>query len=306
MNFEWTKFFKHISDFLKKICLVMMCFFAADTSAQLSTDIYLMNIDLKGDNLNYSNLTNITNRDGYDNQPHFSSDGKHILFSSIREENQADIYKYEIATKKLEQITNTKANEFSPTYFRNEKYISSVQQDVDSSQHLIKINPKNGKRKILLKKEKLIGYHSWINNWELALFVVGEPHELYRALKWARKATKIDDKIGSALQKVPYRRAVGYQFFEDTATCVMREYYYKLNTAKTICPCAKEASSFVYLKNGNIISGKGQQLFLFDKKAAAKGWVKIADFSDMPDFDFYRMAINSQENKMALVVNRKN
>jgi len=71
------------------------------------------------------------------------------------------------------------------------------------------------------------------------------------------------------------------------------------------CNCAPDAKSFVYLKNGNIISGVGQQLFLFNKRAAAKGWVLIADFSEIPDFDFYRIAINQQETKMALVVYRK-
>jgi len=287
------------------IIVLITCWFSFTSSAQLNTDIYLMNIDLKGDNLNYRNLTNITNRSGYDNQPHFSNDGSHILYSSIRVNEQADIYKYHIESGKTEQLTNTKANEFSPTYFKGGKFISAVQQDVDSSQHLIQIKQKNNKRKVLLKKEKLIGYHSWISNREVALFIVGEPHELHRAKKRAKTSTKIDDKIGSGLQKVPFRKAVGYQFFEDTATCVMREYYYKSKVANTICNCAPNAKSFVYLKNGNIISGIGQQLYLFNKRAAAKGWVLIANFSDIPDFDFYRIAINRQETQMALVVYRK-
>jgi len=274
------------------------------TKAQTSTDIYLIDIDLRSYNLNYTNLINITNRKGYDNQPHFSANGNHILFSSIRKDEQADIYKYEIENGKLEQITDTKANEFSPTYFNREKFISSVQQDVDSLQHLVRINLKNNKRKTLLKKEKLIGYHSWLSRWDLALFIVGEPHELHRGRTYLKKSTKIDEKIGAALQKVPYRKAVGYQFFEDTSNCVIREYYYKAKFAKDICPCLKDAVSFVYLKNGNIISGKGQQLYLFNKRSTAKGWVLIADFSDIPDFDFYRIAINWQETKMALVVNR--
>ncbi len=287
------------------IIALIISSFPLTAQAQLNTDIYLIDINLKGDNLNYSNLTNITNRQGYDNQPHFSSGGSHLLYSSIRADEQADIYKYEIQRGETKQLTNTKANEFSPTYFKGGKFMSAVQQDVDSTQHLIQLKLKNGKRKVLLKNEKLIGYHSWINHKEVALFIVGEPHELHRAKRRARSATKIDDKIGSALQKVPYRRAVGYQFFEDTATCVMKEYYYKTKIAKTICSCAPKAASFVYLKNGNIISGIGQQLFLFNKKAAAKGWVLVADFSDIPGFDFYRIAINQQETQMALVAYRK-
>jgi len=180
--------FKYKAINLISLLLIIFLGFNLTTSAQLNTDIYLMDIDLKGDNLNYQNLTNITNRFGYDNQPHFSSDGSHLLYASIRADEQADIYKYDIFNQITEQLTNTKANEFSPTYFKGEKFITAIQQDIDSSQHLIQIKQKNDKRKVLLKKEKLIGYHSWISNKEIALFIVGEPHELHRAKKLQLRA----------------------------------------------------------------------------------------------------------------------
>lgn len=286
------------------VSFTLICFIFK-TSAQTSTDIYLMDIKLQDYNLNYKNLDNITDRDGYDNQPHFSADGNHLLFSSIRSNNQSDIYKYDIITKEIIQITDTEeASEYSPTYYDEEKYISTVQQDWDKTQHLMSIEVKSNKKKIMLSRERQIGYHTWLSKKDIALFIVGEPHKLAKAKKRGKKATVIDDKIGAALQKVPYKRAVAYQFFEDSTQCQIKEFHLRKKVAKTVCECLEDAVSFIYLKNGNIVSGIGNKLYLFDKKRAAKGWILIADFSDIENFDFYRIAINKQENQMALVVNR--
>jgi len=288
--------------FVVSIAFIYVIF---NTAAQTSTDIYLMDIKLQDYNLNYKNLTNITDRDGYDNQPHFSTGGDHLLFSSIRKNKQSDIYRYNIETGEIIQITDTEESEYSPTYFDEEKYISTVQQDWDKTQHLMSIEVKSNKKKIMLSKETRIGYHTWLSKKDIALFIVGEPHKLAKAKKRGKKAKVIDDKIGAALQKVPGKKAVAYQFFEDSTQCLIKEYYLRKKVAKTVCECLEDAVSFIYLKDGNIVSGFGNKLYIFDKKRAAKGWIPIADFSDIEDFDFYRIAINKQETQIALVVNRK-
>lgn len=292
--------------FCRAIVLFALSCLIFKATAQTSTDIYLVDINLQDYNLNYENLKNITDREGYDNQPHFSADGNHLLFSSIRSNKQSDIYKYDIITEEITQITNTEeASEYSPTYYNNGKYISVVQQDWDKTQHLMSIEVKSNKKKIMLSRETQIGYHVWLSKKDVALFIVGEPHKLAKAKKRGKKATVIDEKIGAALQKVPGKKAVAYQFFEDSTQCQIKEFQIRRRAAKPVCECLEDAVSFIYLKDGNIVSGIGNKLYLFDKKRAAKGWTLIADFSDIEDFDFYRIAINQQETQMALVVNRK-
>jgi len=292
--------------FYRIIVFCVFTIFVLNGVAQSSTDIYLMDINLQDYNLNYKNLSNITDRTGYDNQPHFSADGSHLLFSSIRKNNQSDIYKYDIASEETTQITDTKEeSEYSPTYFDKEKYISLVQQDWDKTQHLMSIEVKSNKKKIMLSRERQIGYHVWLSKKDIALFIVGEPHKLAKAKKKGKKAIVIDQKIGSALQKVPNKKAVAYQFFEDSTQCQIKEFIIRKRASKPVCNCFEDAVSFVYLKDGNIISGISNKLYMFDKKRAAKGWILIADFSNIEDFDFYRIAINQQETQMALVVNRK-
>ncbi|MCL1079717.1 hypothetical protein L2734_16365 [Parashewanella spongiae] len=58
----------------------------------------------------------LTNREGYDNQASFTQDSKGIVFSSNRNANHNDIYRYNIEANTFTQLTNTPdESEFSPT-----------------------------------------------------------------------------------------------------------------------------------------------------------------------------------------------
>ena len=84
-----------------KINLLWITFFIIKvTHAQLpETDIFLSTIKKQNNKYIFSKPENITNRKGYDNQPCFTKDGKQILFVSVRDTLQSDIFSYTIKTK---------------------------------------------------------------------------------------------------------------------------------------------------------------------------------------------------------------
>ena len=71
-----------------------------------STDIWLLDIGFRGNQIQFDNPENITDRKGYDNQPHFSPDGLYVLYSSMDVDQQADIYRYEIPSGLTHRLTN--------------------------------------------------------------------------------------------------------------------------------------------------------------------------------------------------------
>ncbi len=75
-------------------------------------ELYIVNTDGTG-------LTRITNSPSRDIHPYFSPDGKYILFNSDRGGDQFDVYRYTIATKKTERLTNTADNETCARYAPN-------------------------------------------------------------------------------------------------------------------------------------------------------------------------------------------
>src|SRR5687767_15113671 len=66
--------------------------------AQLpDTDIYVLSYSFENDTLKFAEIPRtITVRPGYDNQPWFTHHGKYVLFSSIGEDQQADIMVHKI------------------------------------------------------------------------------------------------------------------------------------------------------------------------------------------------------------------
>ena len=65
-------------------------------------------LDLRDGGFAVSDLKNISSHPGYDNQPAFTSDGRSVLFTSVREDAQADIYRYDVAARTIARVTTTR------------------------------------------------------------------------------------------------------------------------------------------------------------------------------------------------------
>src|ERR1041385_7878051 len=99
----------------------------SEMAAQLpDTDLWLFKIKTEDKKLILGDGKNITSRKGYDSQPSFTPDNKGILYVSIREDKQADVYRYDLGKEQSFQVTKTKESEYSPNYTPDCKSISCV------------------------------------------------------------------------------------------------------------------------------------------------------------------------------------
>ncbi|MCZ8283993.1 MAG: hypothetical protein O9353_00930, partial [Bacteroidia bacterium] len=107
------------------------------TLAQMpETDLWLFSLEKKDRVYQAVNPVNITNRPGYDNQPAFTADGKSILYVSIRDDGQADVYRYDLKSKLHTNLTKSKVSEYSPTVLPDESGFSAVVVEADSAQRI--------------------------------------------------------------------------------------------------------------------------------------------------------------------------
>jgi len=181
----------------KRYSLLVFILFNICLYAQLpNTDIWLLDIKTTNDSIILSNPVNITNRDGYDNQPAFSADGKYILYTSIRDSKQSDVFKYNLTTKSITQITNTPTSEYSPTFIPDEKKVSVVTVEQDSTQRVWSLPIDGGKSSVLIKNVDSVGYHTWLNNTALFMFLLPEPFKLYLVDRKTGTKIFINDSIG--------------------------------------------------------------------------------------------------------------
>jgi len=98
---------------VRRLALVagLLAFAGIGTLAQApATEIYLAPLTWAGAKVTVGRAVNVTNNPGYDNQPQFLADSSGVLFSSNRDGVQTDIYRYDIALKKVVRVTAPAAN----------------------------------------------------------------------------------------------------------------------------------------------------------------------------------------------------
>lgn len=258
---------------IKKTITFLFFFNTIATYAQLpNTDIWLLNINKNKDSIWLSNPQNITNRSGYDNQPTFSPDGKYILYTSIRDEKQSDIYKYDLKTKQTIQFTNTLTSEYSPTFMPNGKKISVVMVESDSTQRLWEFPITGKKPSCIINEIDSVGYHCWINKKEIALCIITEPMTLYIYQVENKKMNKITDRVGRSIHSNNNKL---FYLQENTI--------YSFSSDKKVAEATKNFKSedFNFIKPNVLIMAEGNKLFIKSFVSFGKDgiWKTIADLS---------------------------
>src|SRR6266700_2273552 len=195
---------------IKRFSLIAMAIFSlsliagiGQTQAPPATNIFVADLNTRDGKMTVGKPANITDRDGYNNQPCFMSDGKSVLYTSIREDKQADIYKYDLAKGTDTHVTDTKESEYSPTLVLDGKSISVIRVEADQTQRLWSFPLSGGQPSLVIEKIKPVGYHTWIDANNLALFVLGNPSTLQLYDMKTQQAETVASDIGRSLFKIP-------------------------------------------------------------------------------------------------------
>jgi len=166
-----------------------------------ATDIYLAGLRVTRGRVTVDAPVNVTARPGYDNQPCFLPDGRAFLYTSIREDSQADIYRYDIAGKTSTRLTTTPESEYSPTPLPNGTGFSVIRVEADSTQRLWAFDADGSQPRLVLDSIKPVGYHAWGDDHTLVLFVLGAPPTLQIAD--ARSAAARGEVIATIARRSP-------------------------------------------------------------------------------------------------------
>ena len=168
-----------------------------------STDIFLIPVD--GDAVGAPRR--VTDREGYDNQPRFLPDGKSLVYSSMRD-GGTDIYLYDLVSGKTHAIVETPESEYSPTPVPGRNAISLVRDYGDLKQQLWSFPLDGGEPELLLPDVNPVGYHAWVDEQSLLLFVLGEPMTLQAASVGPGEGRVLAASPGRALARKTGARAL--------------------------------------------------------------------------------------------------
>jgi hypothetical protein len=274
-------------------------------------DIYIGDLVTQDNQLEVSHLKALTNRAEYDNQPLFLPDGDSLLFTSAvtnKQIEQTDSMFVLLDSGQVSNLTNSIESEYSPTIMPSGNSFSVIravgdkqklwryplypeqQSAVPASELLTAVNP--------------VGYHAWIDNNRVILFVLGEPQTLQLADVRSQTSQVLDENIGPSLFSIPDTTLMSYTASIGEGEDVrwqLKSYHPETAKIKILTTLPKGAYYYAWSGNGYAIAAVDSILMYWDKTSTDKSWQPFADVSDKCPKGVTRLTTNSQSSKIALV-----
>ncbi len=283
---------------LLKLLAGLLVFQASRLNAQApNTDIFLFEIKKSQTGISIEKGSNITNRDGYDNQPYFMPDNEHLLYASIPGDNQADLYRYSIKTLKTERLTESKQSEYSPQLTPDAKHISVVMVEKDSTQRIWQYNLNGHNESLLISQQDSIGYYSWLNTDSILFFKTTEPAQLYLYTISLTKAVWLADNITRSFK--PINASSFFYVVKENGKNQVRVYDMKIRKSTLFAEAQSSNDDFVWDAELGLIKSEGSKLYRYN--ATAKNWIELVDFSGSGLKKISRFAFSKNGKYLAVV-----
>ena len=262
------------------------------------TDIYLANLNhgVPGQ------AVRINISGGYNNQPHFSDDGDVIYYTrelpNPEMNSQTDIAAFHTGTLTTSMVSQSEESEYSPTPIPDRNALSVIRVEADQKQRLWAIDISSGKMELLLPDIEPVGYHAWINEREVAMFILGESFTLQTATVGKAGARLVADNIGRTLRR-HYQN--GRILFVDKSREPWHVNAFDSETGAigSVLALFPDSEDFTVDSRGNYWTGNGSKLYR--RGPTDSRWELVADLSAYGISNISRLAVSPENDKIALV-----
>ncbi len=263
-----------------------------------ATDIWLASVE----NGVPQKPVKINTGNGYNNQPHFSRNGLIIYYTREASTDEAvvqtDIAAFHIGTSTTTMVTNTAESEYSPTPVPGRNALSVIQVEADQKQRLWAIDVDSGEMELLLPDAEPVGYHAWINDQQVAMFILGDSFTLQTARLGSKDTRLVSENIGRSIRKHPL---TGEILFVDKNPEPWQIAAFDPETIliRAVMPLFPTNEDFTIDAKGNYWTGNGSKLY--KRSPSDSGWMLMADFKSFGINHISRLAINLESLQIALV-----
>src|SRR5437588_2923561 len=266
------------------------------------SDIFIVNVKNERDGIRFSQPVKITTFAAYNNQPSFLPDGRSVLYTSIRNK-QADIYRYDIRSDATSQITNTPESEYSPTLMPDGKNISVVRVEADGTQRLWKFSLNGGQPSLILEHIKPVGYHLWIDDHTLALFILGakgKPNTLQIVDVPTEKADVVTENPGRILRLIPHQNKISFVHKISDHEWIVKAFDLKTRKITMLIKTLPGVEDYAWTPAGILLMAKDAKLFKWSP-AIDQEWQEIADLSKARFKRITRITVSPKGDRIAIV-----
>ncbi|MCP9237267.1 hypothetical protein [Lewinella sp. JB7] len=266
------------------ICCLFCVFFIGTAVAQPpKSQLYVFDVRV-GDTL--VTLTNPRylsgfNTNGYNDHPHWADNN--VLFASVATPDMAqpDIYRFDLANTTRTRLTQTKSGEYSPKKMGDGSRFSAVRQQFTDRDTVLRLwefpadLSDNGRP--VFATTNGIGYYEWLNNNQLALFLVGNPNTLVLASANGESPRTLATNTGRTFTRLTNGNLV-YVDKSTTPWQLTERNLYRLDESpRVIAPMLAGTEDFVVLPDGSYLAGGDTKLYRLDPTGASPAWREVVD-----------------------------
>lgn len=267
------------------------------------TDMYLFNVEYDNDSIRLKDgkFLNAFYKDGYNNQCAFI-DSTLVYFSSGFESVSTDIYAIDILQKNLWRVTHTLEAEYSPRKIPFTDSISVVRIEKDGKTQSLWKYPldqsHSGQR--LLPHIDNIGYYSWIDNDNLALYLVDDPNRLVLVNLKTHSLSILSENIGRCLKTSTDGELYFVQRNEDK-DLFLKKYNPRTKQLTFIAKCIGKTEDFELIGDQFVLMGNGSDIMQYNMEFGTD-WRTVADLEEYGINDISRIEVF---NAYLILINKR-
>jgi len=282
---------------MKTFFLIIFSFFSGYCLAQSNTEIFLFNIETLGAKISLKDPVNISNNEGYDNQPSLLSDGS-ILYVSTRNE-QTDILGYIPKNGNKIWLSTTEGGEYSPLKVPNKNEVSAVRLDKDGKQRLYTYDFINGGSKELIP-EQVVAYYTWYDENTIVSANIEEDNlNLYVTNLTDGSSKKYDENVGRSFHRIPNSNFVSY-ISKAKEKWEIKSLDPLTGETKVICYAIPNVEDICWIDKNTVLTSMDGVLYKSNVQEK-NVWSEVADLKSKGITNISRLAINKESTKLLVV-----
>lgn len=270
-------------------------------------DVFLVPLTASASTIVVGVPTNVTQRDGYDNQPAFALDSRALFYTmGSASGGQTDIMRFDLGTRRAAPAPgSTPESEYSafPLLNANANAIAVIRVELDSAQRLWRMPFDGSAPSVLFPSLKPVGYFAQANDSTFAMFVLGSPATLQVGIVGRSTLVTLAHNVGRSLHRIPGTSDVSYVQKGPNHWYVMRlnVQSHRVDTLATTLPRSEDMA---WVDGTTMVMGQGSSLFVLTIGANA-AWTPLADFATAGLSGITRLAVSPDRRWIAVVADGK-
>lgn len=281
---------------MKQYIALLLLLSLSLTFAQPNTDIFLFDISSNGSSISVENGQNISNNEGYDNQPSFMND-RYILFSSTRD-GQTDIAKYDTRYGSKTWLNFTEGGEYTPLKVPNKNQVSAVRLDPDGKQRLYAYDRSDTKSTELIA-DLVVAYYTWYNEDIIVSAVIeGEQLNLFTSNIKDQTNRKYATQVGRSFHKIPNSNLVSF-ISKENDTWQIKSLNPLTGETKLIANTLQGVEDICWLDSKTLLSGKDSVLYKL-RLQRDNNWKEVQDLSANGIAKITRLSVNPESTQLLI------